>query len=129
MILTIKTDQPQAELALYKEKQQVAHVAWEGHKQLSDTLLRKISDILTSQEQSLAALTGLVVFEGPGSFTGLRIGATVANTLSYGLGIPVAGEGGDNWHLHGVERVLRGENDGIVKPVYGGTANITKPRK
>lgn len=129
MILTIKTDQPQAELALFRDKDQVDHVSWHGHKQLSDTLLRKIYDLLEANDQTQEQLTGVVVFRGPGSFTGLRIGITVANTLAYGLHIPVVGASSQKWQEEGMQRLLGGDNDEIAKPLYGGEANITKPRK
>lgn len=129
MILTVKTDQPQAELALFANKDQVDQVTWYGHKQLSDTLLYRIRDLLENNHKTLEELTGVVVFQGPGSFTGLRIGITVANTLAYGLQIPVIGEKSQTWQKKGVQRLLTGDNDRIVKPLYGGEANITQPRK
>ena len=36
-------------------------------------------------------LTKIVVAEGPGSYTGLRIGVTVAKTIAKSLGIPLVG--------------------------------------
>jgi len=37
-------------------------------------------------------LTGIEVETGPGSFTGLRVGVSVANALGFALGIPVNGK-------------------------------------
>ena len=36
-------------------------------------------------------LNGVLVVVGPGRFSALRVGVTVANTLGWGLGIPVLG--------------------------------------
>lgn len=36
-------------------------------------------------------LTEIEVNEGPGSFTGVRVGVSIANALGFGLGIPVNG--------------------------------------
>jgi len=74
-------------------------------------------------------VTGLVVYQGPGSFTGLRIGITVFNTLAYTNKWPIVGTTGDNWRQAGIQRLEQGENDEIVLPEYGGEANITTPRK
>jgi len=128
MILTIKTDQPTAELGLHaKELEDI--LTWQGHYQLSSTILTRLQELLSRQQLDYQGLTGIVVFQGPGSFTGLRIGATVANTLAYSLSIPVIGSQGDDWRETGISRISTGEDDQIVKPAYGGEANITKPRK
>lgn len=129
MILTIKTDQPTAELALYKDEVKLDEIIWHAHRELSTTLLSKIHDILEQNQLSFDDLSGVAVFKGPGSFTGLRIGAVVANTLSYSLNAPVVGTSGDNWQLNAISRIKTGENDQIVQPEYGGKPNITKPKK
>lgn len=36
-----------------------------------------------------AGINGIVVVQGPGNFTGLRVGVTVANTLAYANGLPL----------------------------------------
>ena len=81
--------------------------------------------------QSVAknSLTGICVFEGPGSFTGLRIGISTANAISYSLDIPIVSSGGDTWIQDCAAKLSQGKNQKIVLPSYGSEPNITKPRK
>ena len=88
-----------------------------------------IQQELRGQGLTWKEVTGLVVFKGPGSFTGLRIGITVMNSLAYINGLPIIGVTGERWQDEGLRRLAAGENDTIVMPEYGGEANITKPRK
>jgi len=67
--------------------------------------------------------------KGPGSFTGLRIGITVFNTIADTNNVPIVGETGDSWQDKAIMRLENGENDHVVLPEYGSEANITKPRK
>ncbi len=61
------------------------------------TLLRRIvpniRQILCDAGRSVGDLDGIVVSLGPGSFTGLRVGITVAKSLAYVLGKPIVGVG------------------------------------
>jgi len=58
-------------------------------KQKSQNVLPLIKKLLEKHNASPQKLTDLIVNTGPGSFTGLRIGIAVANTLGYILSIPV----------------------------------------
>lgn len=58
----------------------------------SQNLLPLIDKILKKHKVSLKDLTEIKVNTGPGSFTGLRVGVSVANTLGWALGIPVNGK-------------------------------------
>ena len=129
MILTIKTDQPEAELGLYDADKLVELVKWEAGRQLAETIHAKIDELLKTHQLSLTDLTGLVCFKGPGSFTGLRIGLTVGNALAYGLNIPIVGTAGENWAQAGLERLAAHDNDTQVVPDYGAPVHITPPRK
>ncbi len=54
-------------------------------------LLPAIDRLLRSRELAPKALTGLVLGRGPGSFTGLRVGAATVLGLHQALGVPVLG--------------------------------------
>lgn len=127
--LTIKTDQPQAEIGLYINESKSDEIYWEAHRQLADTIHKKIIELLHRNSLELNDLAGIICFKGPGSFTGLRIGASVANALGYSLCIPVVGMLGDQWEDNGTKSLLAGENHKTVVPEYGGEANITLPKK
>lgn len=129
LILTIKTDQPEAEIGLYDDTNQLAHETWHAHRQLSETIHTKIKTMLKSQQKDWQSLEGIVAFKGPGSFTGLRIGLTVANSLSANLHIPVVSGSGADWIEVAIKKLLDGKNETIALPDYGREAHITTPRK
>ena len=129
MILAIRTDKPEAELYLYQKGIMVDSLLWLAHRELSDTLLIKIEELLKRNHAKLKDLTSIGVFKGPGSFTGLRIGISVANTLAYSLNIPVSGAEGESWISDIKESTSAQSSVQVVVPEYGGEAHITKPRK
>jgi tRNA threonylcarbamoyladenosine biosynthesis protein TsaB len=129
LVLTIRTDNPEAEVGLFEGEIKLAYEAWHAHRELSTTIHRKLEDLLKSQNKTFADLQGVVCFQGPGSFTGLRIGLTVADVLAYGLEVPVVATMGDGWIQKGVERLEAGEDDHIAIPHYGAPVHITAQRK
>lgn len=130
MILALRTDKPNAELYLYKDPQTlIDSIQWHAHRELSDTLLQKIQDILTKNDSDLDDLTGICVYQGPGSFTGLRIGITVANTLAYSLTIPIVAAPDEDWLAHSLRQITTQSKPQTIIPEYGSEAHITKPRK
>jgi tRNA threonylcarbamoyladenosine biosynthesis protein TsaB len=58
----------------------------------SQVLLNMIEDILQQAGLEMKDLEEIKVNTGPGSFTGIRVGVSVANALGFGLGIPVNGK-------------------------------------
>lgn len=128
LILTLRTDKPEAELGLCKHDQAVAALAWQAHRALAETIHSKIKETLTQANYQLTDLDGMIVFRGPGSFTGLRIGISVANALADGLQLPIVGAVGGDWIADGMRRLKKGENDRLVLPEYGAPPHITAPK-
>ena len=64
----------------------------EENERGSQVLLPMIVKLL--KPRGFDMLGGIEVEEGPGSFTGLRVGASVAQALGYALNIPVNGQVG-----------------------------------
>lgn len=128
MILLLDTSTPECRLT-FVDGDWRYDAKWEANRELAKGLLEYIQSQLEAQGKKWTDLSGLGVFKGPGSFTGLRIGITVLNTVSYSENIPIVGEISEAWQETAVNRLLKGESDKIVLPEYGGDANITQPRK
>lgn len=82
---------------------------------LAEKLLQFLHDKLAEHNKTFKDITEITFMSGPGSFTGLRIGAAVVNTLASELNIPL-------YDHHGNKQQ-------IIIPDYGRPANISKPRK
>lgn len=64
----------------------------EKKNKASQNLLPMIVKLLRQEKLTLKDLTAIEINPGPGSYTGLKVGAAVANILSYILSIPVNGK-------------------------------------
>jgi tRNA threonylcarbamoyladenosine biosynthesis protein TsaB len=128
-ILTIRTDKPEAEIGLFDGNTKLAYSKWPAHRQLAETIHLKIKELLESQGRGLNDLGGLAAYKGPGSFTGLRIGLSVANTLADSLDLPIVSGNGEKWIEKACGRLAKGEDERIVLPEYGAEPHITKPKK
>lgn len=67
----------------------------------SQVVLPMIENLLDKKGKKLADITEIEVATGPGSFTGLRVGAAIANALGFALKIPVNGK--KPWEMEMVE--------------------------
>lgn len=129
LILTIRTDKPDAELGLYDDARQLAYEVWPAHRELSTTIHAKMTGLLRGQGKTLHDVRGIVCFKGPGSFTGLRIGLTVANALAYALHIPVVARQDPQWLERGLDDLAAGQDDKIALPEYGAPVHVTEQKK
>lgn len=128
-ILTIRTDKPEAELGIFEDSKRLTYITWQAHRELSLTLLNKIDGILNKSSISREELDAIVIFKGPGSFTGLRIGMATANAMAYSLEIPIVAAAGPDWISDGIKRLAAGEDEKVSLPDYGGPAHTTPQKK
>jgi len=129
ILLTVRTDKPESEIGLYSDTEQLAYETWQAHRQLAETLHVKIKALLESQKLDWSDIQGIVVYKGPGSFTGLRIGLAIANALAASNNLPIAGSTGDNWITEGTKALQDGTTDSMVLPEYGAAVHITAQKK
>lgn len=129
LILTLRTDNPEAEIGLYNDTTELLYESWHAHRQLAESIHQKIAQILGQRGKTWSDIEGIVAYSGPGSFTGLRIGLSVANALAYANQIPIAGVTGSSWQATGIEELLAGNGQEQVLPNYGADPHITQQRK
>lgn len=67
----------------------LARVALAEPREHASRLIPAVDDALNDAAVSRAELAGIVVGEGPGSFTGVRVAAATAKGLVHALGIPL----------------------------------------
>lgn len=76
-------------IGLLDDGKLVDEVNQESHKSHSIYLIPIIKGILKNNNIDTSNLNEIQVINGPGSFTGIRLGITVAKTLAYTLNIPI----------------------------------------
>lgn len=93
MLLAIDTATRMAGLALYDEKRSriLGEETWHSVNNHTVELMPRLARLLEQQGVQPAELTGIAVSQGPGSFTGLRIGLSVAKGLALAAALPLAG--------------------------------------
>lgn len=109
-LLAIKTDGDPTEIFLLDESgKKIREKIWIARRTLARDLLAEIKGLIgelaDDENDIFSQIKGVIVYEGPGSFTGLRIGITAANAIAYAENIKIVGVSGDNWLLDGVRKI------------------------
>ena len=89
--LLIDTSNQPLSVAVMQDDQVLSELNSNEKKNHSVQLMPAIIKVLQSAHADKKDLDAIVVAEGPGSYTGLRIGVTVAKTLAYALNIKLYG--------------------------------------
>ena len=93
MLLAIDTSTRFAGVALADVDQVVACRAWRSRTNHSAELMPAAAQILKDHDTPAAALSGIAVALGPGGFSALRVGLSVAKGLAATCSLPLVGVG------------------------------------
>lgn len=88
---------------------------WESGRDLAEKIHGFIFEKLKENGKDWQDISEITFMSGPGSFTGLRIGAAVVNALASELNVPL-------YDHHGKKLP-------VILPEYGRPANISAPKK
>ena len=87
--LFIDTHAKNVHIILYKDSSILEDLEVVTANQHSEVTMPTIAKILSNNNLDAKDLNGIIVVNGPGSFTGVRIGVTIAKTFAYVLNIPI----------------------------------------
>lgn len=76
-------------IALFKDGEVLESSIKTSERHHSDYTMPMLKSILNNNNLTVHDLNEILVVNGPGSFTGVRIGVTIAKTLAYTLDIPI----------------------------------------
>lgn len=112
-ILAIDTSTYVMGVALLQGGIPVGEIVTHEKKNHSVRLMPAIRTLFNEVEMEPKDLDRIVVSEGPGSYTGVRIGVTTAKTMAWSLGIPVVG-------VSSMEMLAQNGRhfQGVVSPFY-----------
>jgi tRNA threonylcarbamoyladenosine biosynthesis protein TsaB len=87
--LALDTATDRASVAIGRSFESAREEHLDGARRHASAVLPIIDRLLAAMALSLAEIRGIIVADGPGSFTGLRVGASIAKALADTRGLPV----------------------------------------
>lgn len=87
-VLAIETTGAYASVALMKDDKIIGHITGNDRFSHLQNLMPQVESVIKENKLSLSDVDLIAVSNGPGSFTGIRIGVSSARALSQVLGIP-----------------------------------------
>ena len=115
-VLAFDTSSKALSLAILEDKQVLAETTINIKKNHSITLMPAIDFLMASLDWTPKDLDRIVVAEGPGSYTGLRIAVATAKTLAHTLNIELVG-------VSSLLALVPEQVEGLVIPVMDARRN------
>ncbi len=109
LILSLETSTHVCSTAIHDEGQLVTSQLHQVEKSHSSLLPTIVLEICKEAGLSISDLAGIAVSEGPGSYTGLRIGISSAKGFAYSLKVPLIGIPTLDIMLEAVRNIHTGE--------------------
>ncbi|PIS04631.1 MAG: tRNA (adenosine(37)-N6)-threonylcarbamoyltransferase complex dimerization subunit type 1 TsaB [Candidatus Buchananbacteria bacterium CG10_big_fil_rev_8_21_14_0_10_42_9] len=135
MLLFINSVSSRGAVALAKKNATIIKAKkFTTDRKKSELVLQNIDELLKSTKIPLKKISGIIVVTGPGPFTAIRVGVSVANTLAWVLHCNVVGvsnTAGTNLEdliAEGIKQLARHKTK-TAKPLYGQPPNISQPKK
>jgi len=134
LILAIDTAGSPSTVLLAQGKKVIQEKTWSDLHTQSEKTLPTIEQLLKKANLGLNDLGLIVVNQGPydqsqkpASFTGLKVGITIANSLSLALKIPVVGVSLKDQKIKDVveNSDFSNQKQDFIKPIYSKEPNIT----
>lgn len=91
MLLAVDTSTAQVGLAVYDGAQVIAEHAWRSSQRHTVELAPAVADLLARSGLTMDGIRALGVALGPGSFTSLRVGLSLAKGLALARHLPLVG--------------------------------------
>lgn len=122
-ILGIDSSGIVASVAIVEDDILVAEYTVNHKKNHSQTLLPMLDEVVKMTQQDISTIDAIAVAAGPGSFTGLRIGAATVKSLGFALDKPVVAVPtcqGLAYNVWGIDKVVCPILDARRNQVYTG---------
>ena len=87
--LWIDTHDISLEILLFKDEVLLDKITRNESLNHSTICIPTLVELLERNKLTMHDINDIIVVNGPGSFTGVRIGVTIAKTLAYSLNIPI----------------------------------------
>ena len=91
MLLAIDTSSDESGIALYDASGVLAEYAWRSGRRHAEQVLPALELLMRHHEAAPADLEAVAVATGPGSWSGLRVGMSLAKSLAVAGGLPILG--------------------------------------
>jgi tRNA threonylcarbamoyladenosine biosynthesis protein TsaB len=91
MELSIDTSTRYATVGISEKGELIQELTWHSQRNHSVELAPAIEGLLNRQKISVKELAAVFVAKGPGAFSALRVGMSIAKSLSAGVEIPIVG--------------------------------------
>lgn len=128
--LFIDTSAYNVNIAVVLDNEIVSSLTIANNQKLSEHIFIYLEDVLKKGKININEIDMVFVTQGPGSFTGVRVGVTIAKTMAWALNIPIipvstlelyATTNADNQYL---VPFIKDRNDYVYAGIYDNQLNI-----